>query len=229
MPWNPIWPNGAVSVKQNTVPGQQNTAYIETTLNNDHYWNISADEDGHHKFVQTVGTNDADTTLPTNCALAANLDLVYYSRYKTATEAPIAAQQTAQPYIKNAGADATPWLLGVMQLLGMQACGCFSVAGGALTTIYTHNCTLTRDALGRFHADFITAIPTVNYFFLGGAMPNNADTNAVMSCAIESDVVLTNNKTANLVKFRTVLTTGSTTINRSLADPQQAWFFIFGG
>lgn len=52
MPWNSTWPNGAVSVKQNRPTGQQNTSYIETTMNIDHYWNIGSNYDGHHKFVQ---------------------------------------------------------------------------------------------------------------------------------------------------------------------------------
>jgi hypothetical protein len=51
MPWNSISPNGGVSVKANETIGQQNTTYTETTLNNDHYWNIGSNEDGRHKYV----------------------------------------------------------------------------------------------------------------------------------------------------------------------------------
>lgn len=51
MPWNSINPNGGVSVKANETIGQQNTTYTETTMNNDHYWNIGSNEDGRHKYV----------------------------------------------------------------------------------------------------------------------------------------------------------------------------------
>lgn len=51
MPWNTIFPDGSKSVKQNETPGQQNTTYIKTTMNNDHYWDIGSNEDGRHKYV----------------------------------------------------------------------------------------------------------------------------------------------------------------------------------
>jgi len=70
MVWNSLWPDGAKSVKQNTIPGQQNTTYTETTMNNDHFWNIGTDEDGYHRKVSMENYADtfvgapADPTVP---------------------------------------------------------------------------------------------------------------------------------------------------------------------
>lgn len=51
MPWNITYPDGSKSVKQNETPGQQNTTYTKTTMNNDHYWDIGSNEDGRHKYT----------------------------------------------------------------------------------------------------------------------------------------------------------------------------------
>lgn len=52
MPWNSTWPLGSVSVKTNRPTGQENTTYIETTENVDHFFNIAANKDGHHNVIQ---------------------------------------------------------------------------------------------------------------------------------------------------------------------------------
>lgn len=38
MPWNGSWPIGTQSVKSNRVTGQENTTYIKSTMEVDHYW-----------------------------------------------------------------------------------------------------------------------------------------------------------------------------------------------
>jgi len=58
MPWNSSWPVGSQSVKANKTPGQQNTTYTETTLNNDHYWNIGGDYDGYHNSINMPAQDD---------------------------------------------------------------------------------------------------------------------------------------------------------------------------
>jgi hypothetical protein len=217
MPWNSTSPDGTKSVKDNVPLQQQNTTYTETSMNKDHFWNIGANQDGRHQFVQLP--KYVSGGIPADPALGAGMDFEYYAKQKTAAEA--VAQQDVQSFVRNGTA--------IMQLLGIRAMGVFSVAGGVLSSLYLHNCTLTRDGSGRFHADFTVALPSVNYAFLGQAFPNSTDTNAVMTCALQADTVLTNNKTVNKVIFRTVLTTGTTTVVRSLSDPIQAWFICFGG
>ena len=80
MPWNSTWPVGSVSVKANRTTGQQNTTYTEVTMGNsivgtnttstrDHFWNVGANEDGRHRFIQspsfTVGGNPTDPVVGT--------------------------------------------------------------------------------------------------------------------------------------------------------------------
>lgn len=80
MPWNAIWPIGNVSVRANRVTGNENTSYIEDTMGitavgtvgptvRDHFWNVGPNQDGRHRFVQSVGytngVNPADPDLGT--------------------------------------------------------------------------------------------------------------------------------------------------------------------
>lgn len=64
MPWNSIAPLGSISVKANRTRMQQNTTYTEVTMGNsivgtnnntvrDHFWNVGANEDGRHRFIQS--------------------------------------------------------------------------------------------------------------------------------------------------------------------------------
>jgi hypothetical protein len=89
MPWNSTFPNGALSVKANETPGQENTTYIETTMGNDpvgtntaavrdHFWDVGSDEDGHHRFIQSVGfTVGSD---PEDPVLGTGMDSVLYAK-----------------------------------------------------------------------------------------------------------------------------------------------------
>ena len=216
MSWNSTSPDGTKSVKDNNPIIQANTTYTETEMNKDHFWNIGADEDGRHKFAQMPKYTDGAVATPTSPTLGAGMDLAYFSRLKTAIEAT--AQQDVQPYARNASA--------IMQLLGIRACGVFNSAG-ALS--YSHNCTLARTGEGRFTATFTSALPSVNYVVLGGAIANSATTNDVLTCAVEAAASLVGIKTVNFVKLRTVLTSGGSTPTRSSKDPLQAYFVVFGG
>jgi hypothetical protein len=75
MPWNSVFPVGNVSVAENRTTGQQNTTYIETTMGKsvvgtntnstrDHFWNVSSNLDGRHRFIQspvfTDGSNPVE-------------------------------------------------------------------------------------------------------------------------------------------------------------------------
>lgn len=80
MPWNATFPLGSVSVKANKTIGQQNTTYIQVTMGNsvvgtntvttrDHFWNVSSNLDGRHRFIQspafTVGSVATDPVIGT--------------------------------------------------------------------------------------------------------------------------------------------------------------------
>ena len=123
MPWNSVWPNGAVSVKANETPGLENTTYTETTLNNDHYWNIGSDEDGRHKFVN-MPNQDPEPSIATG------MDGLLYAFENV----------SSQPFFKNNDS--------VMQLLGIRAMAVFNSSG---TLAYGYNvASVTNTATGRF-------------------------------------------------------------------------------
>lgn len=105
MPWNSTWPIGGISVKANRISGNQNTTYIETTMGNsivgtnttstrDHFWNVSSNLDGRHRFMQSpafiVGGNSDDPVVGTG------MDAVFY--LKTTNGSP---QWFTRPSIGN--------------------------------------------------------------------------------------------------------------------------------
>ena len=209
MPWNSTWPIGSSSVRANKTPGVQNTAYIEITLNNDHYWNIGTNEDGRHKFVN-MPKQAVDATISTG------MDGNIYLREKTAAESP--TNQDIQPYFRNASQ--------VMQMLGIRACGVFTVVGGVVTIQYKHNIsTIVRDSAGVFTATFAAATPTNNYLVLGDCVRNTATANDVGVFTMSAASTLTNVKSTALFKFRTFTYAGSP----AAIDPIQCWFVVFGG
>lgn len=229
MGWNGTSPVGSQSVKDNRTIIQDNTTYIENTVGQDHFWNSGGTTDGHHKYMQTVATNIASTSVATNTLLQTQMNLVYYSRLKTPTEATTASAQTCQPYVKNAGSDveATPFPLGVMQLLGIRAMGLFEVSiGNAVTVLYSHNIlSISRPNEGVFPILFSVAdpLPSPDYFVLGGAIGrSNQEIDFVLPAAVADDPT----------DFKS--TTGLTIYTQQRAtttqlDPLQAWFVCFGG
>lgn len=89
MPWNSNSPDGTLSVRANRIPMNQNTTYIETTMGNsivgtntvstrDHFWNVGSDEDGRHRFFQSVGFTQG--TAPADPLIGAGMDGVIYLR-----------------------------------------------------------------------------------------------------------------------------------------------------
>jgi hypothetical protein len=92
MPWNSNSPDGTLSVRANRIPMNQNTTYIETTMGNsivgtntvstrDHFWNVGSDEDGRHRFFQSVGfTQGVGPTVPADPVIGTGMDGVIYLR-----------------------------------------------------------------------------------------------------------------------------------------------------
>jgi hypothetical protein len=71
MPWTPLSPDGTKSVKANTTSMLANTAYIKSTMNIDHYWDIATNE-GRHRQTQMPKTQVGG--LPTDITLGAGMD-----------------------------------------------------------------------------------------------------------------------------------------------------------
>lgn len=216
MAWNSTFPDGTKSVKANEATGQANTTYIETTLNNDHFWNIGADEDGRHKFAQMPKYEDGAVATPTSPTIAAGMDLAYFARLKTGTES--VAQQDVQPYVRNDSA--------IMQLLGIRACGTFNVSGGVVTVVYAHNVSsVTRTATGRYTIAFDDAMPSSAYLFMGSAMrkTNDGTEDKLCNVCVASSSALDTTKTTTEVHIL------CSDMSANKIDPLQLYFVVFGG
>ena len=148
MAWTENSPDETKSVAQNAAPMLANTAFIKSSMENDHFWNTGGKE-GRHQFAQMP--KDETVGGP---VLGANMDLVYYAKEIAGFD--------IQPFVKNTA---------VMQLLGIRALALFNVAGGVVTLVYSHNVTsVTRASTGKYTVNFTTNLPTVNYLVLGNGV-----------------------------------------------------------
>ena len=92
MSWHSTAPIGGISVKANRTILQDNMTYIQTTMGNsivgtnnstvrDHFWDVGADEDGRHRFIQSVGyTSDAVAPNDTDPILGSGMQTVLYPK-----------------------------------------------------------------------------------------------------------------------------------------------------
>lgn len=234
MPWNSTSPIGSISVKANRTTMNQNTTYTETTMGNsaigtntvttrDHFWNVGANEDGRHRFIQspafTVGG------LPTDPVVGIGMDGVSFIKLLTAIQST--AQQDVQPFYRNASQ--------VMQLLGIRAMGVFTANTGANPTqaevLYSHNLNLqaagtpgiVRTGVGRFTITFANAMPSRNYLVLGLCIRDSATVDDDMFMYVPAATSVTNSKSTTRVKI------AYKSPDSSHHDPLQAWFVCFGG
>ena len=215
--WHTNAPDGTKSVKANNTIIQDNTDYIKTEQNKDHFWDIGGTKDGHHKFAQMPKYEDGAPATPTSPTLVGAADLAYFARLKTAIESTV--QQDVQPYVRNAGM--------IMQLLGIRSCCVFDhVAGNvAQTIVYSHNVTsVTRQAAGRYSVVYTDALPSDNYLIFGGGMKNTAnDVFSMYIGGVSSGLTVAARKTTVGMIFLTGDPWGT------LGNALQSWFVCFGG
>lgn len=233
MTWNSTFPDGTVSVKANKTIGQQNTTYIETTMGDsaegsnavttrDHYWNVDADLDGRHRFIQSKAFQVGGS--PTDPVIGTNMDTVLYPKLKLALEST--AQQDVQYFLRNSGQ--------IMQMMGIRAMGVFN--GSASTpaqaaVVYSHNLAtqsaspkgIVRTGTGLYTITFASALPSANYLVLGGAIRNNASASSELLFEVQASTSLTSVKSTTTLKIMTRSDGGTA------HDPLQAWFVCFGG
>ena len=233
MPWNSLSPIGSISVRANRTTMNQNTTYIETTMGNsivgsnlvttrDHFWNVGANEDGRHRFIQspgfTVGAAPADPVIGTG------MDAVSY--VKLLSSVVSTAQQDVQPFYRNTKQ--------IMQLLGIRAMCVFNGSGVTplqADVVYSHNMALqsagtpgiVRNGTGLYTATFDIALPSDNYLILGGAIRNSSTSTNELLFEVSAATTLTNTKSTTRFRFMTRSDGGSA------HDPLQAWFICFGG
>lgn len=228
MAWQPTFPKGSVSVKANETIGQDNTDYTKTTMNVDHFWDGDGTEDGHHQFAQMPKFESAPG-VPGNPAIATGVGGVFYSKDKTAAEAPGGVD--VQPFFENTVAAVDQ----IMQLLAVRAMAVINVsAAGVLSTVYLHNCTIAHnhggaETIGRFTMTFDVDLPTANYMFYGGGITRDVNTSHVLLCNINggTDDGLPQ-KTKSRVLIKTQVLSGSSG-TKTILDPLQAYFVVFGG
>lgn len=224
MAWNSLAPDGTISVKANKTVLRDNTIYVETNMNKDHFWNIGSNEDGHHRYVQMPKfTTPQLSTTPANPTLSASMDGVYYCKQKTLAESD--AQQDVQPFYENFASNIPSTQ--IMQLLGIRCMCVFNAPGGVVTVKYSHNLTsVVRTSLGEFTATF-PQLPSENYLFLGGVVGPVVSGGANSIVFIPATNTLSTSKTNTFIKFN--VASSSTVSGVSRFDPTQCWFVIFGG
>jgi len=218
MPWNSTWPDGSKSVKDNEPTGTENTTYIKTTMNVDHFWDDSGNNDGRHQFVQMPQQGTA--AVPTDPALGTGMDGAIYYKAKSAAEAP--DNQDVQPFFTSEKQVDVPAVPQIMQLMGMKSCGLVTIGASptfTITTKYAHNLTsITRNATGVYDVTF-PALETAYYIpFVMALRRGSAGESAYAT------LDATKKKTTG---FRVLVQRTESTTTRT--DPAELWFFVFGG
>lgn len=146
MTWNNPVIDGTRSVAFNKTPLNQNSGYIETNMQIDHFWdNANSNLDGHHDVVEMPARGSSPT-------LSADMDGIFYTE-------DITKQDTTTeklPFFLNSD--------GHTSLLGNRVVCNFSVAVGVPTIEYGFNvASVAKSGTGRFTVNYSTALPSRNY------------------------------------------------------------------
>lgn len=216
MTWSDTPIDGQQSVSTNKPPINNAFTIIANNMDNDHFWDTrndggNANLRGRHQFVQMpkfeAGGNPANPTIGTN------MDGVYYSKDKTATDAP--DLQMPEPFF--IASDGTR---NQIEQLGFRAMVHFEVAAGVVTEKYVHNCSVVRDSIGLFTLTFDVEMPTDNYIFFGTALRSSGNPLSVgPQPGAKADMI----KTTTL-KFRT-----SSIVGGGVSDPIVVMLAVCGG
>jgi len=220
MAWSEVYPDGTKSVKANRPIGANNTTFIKTAMDMDHYWNDPTDLSGRHRFVKSPKHETAGIATDPTSPLGTDIDGVLYLKEKLAAES--IANQAVVPFFKDAAA--TP---AILELLGIRAMAVFKGDG---TALYTHNIDPTagvgidRTVIGRYTITFKTELPSNNYAVLGGCIINSANENNLGVLNVAGSTT-TSTKNTTTLKIQTKSYAGSP----EFRDSTQAWFVCFGG
>src|SRR3990172_3854783 len=101
MPWQTNVPRGDLLPLNERPRFTDNWNYIETELQDDHFWNEDGNHDGHHRKAEMTNIADTGVTLDAvdlvnPAGLSPSVEGMFYVRPKSATEAP--AKQITEPY-----------------------------------------------------------------------------------------------------------------------------------
>lgn len=245
MTWNSVWPDGTVSVKANETPGRQNTTYIETNSQKDHYWAEDANNDGHHKKIEMPNISNISEdpfALDANgdpTSLSPSQECMLYTREKTATEATITQNDEPFAYVIE---DPTGTPVNHYMQLGFRAMvhftepvsGTHPAAPNTLAqseVVYSHNIALqsagtpgvVRNARGDYTITFAVALPSQYYVVFGGGIRDATGTSPIHVQVKPSQNISTSNMTKSSVR---VIFPGADSF---LYDPVRGWIAICGG
>jgi len=150
MPWNATFPTGPTLINQSVTPFQNNWAFLATNIGTDHYFNVGAPNEGHHKFVQYVNQSPNPATAVDGCSF-------------TRSTGPVATPAIipSWPHFKNASYT-------YRQILGFSR---QFVAGGAGTiNLFTFTASVDGPIAGTFYV-YLNGTPSrcasVNFFWDG--------------------------------------------------------------
>lgn len=234
MPYNSTAPDGTKSVKDNESILQDNTTYVETTSKVDHYFNEDANNDGHHKKIEmpNISSIAGDPfALDANgdpTVLSTGQECMFYTREKTATEAPDSQEDEPFAYTIK---DPTGTPVNQYMQLGSRVLVHFDVGlssgGHAIDIKYSHNvATVVRNGVGDFTVTFNNATPSNNYIPYGMAM-RRASGNPSGSNALFLAPVISNTKadafSTTFFRFKTWSSSDSP------RDPSSVTLSIMGG
>lgn len=197
-----------------------NWNYIQDKMREDHQWKEDSDRDGHHKKMEmanlttAIGSGNVDANGdPT--ALSTAMNGYYYTRPKTATEAPDAAGQRTEPYFASDNAGSL-----IFNQFGFRAILRFRTSGGSIITNggndwdYQHNiASVVRNSVGLYTITMSTDMPTQRYLVL----ITIEDTNSARRVAN----VVTGSRTDN--SFQIVVR------DSALRDPHSVMLVVIGG
>lgn len=153
MAWNNPVIDGTNSVSSNKTPLNQNSAYIETAMQQDHYWDENANLDGRHKQVN-MPDQSPDPSIGTDA------DGVIF--HKEITKDGGGTTESVAVH-KNSGS---------VNYLGIRAWVNFEVnSSGTVTIKSQYNVSsVARVSEGKYTVNFASNLPTRNYCVMGSVL-----------------------------------------------------------
>lgn len=192
MTWYNSVIDGGSAVEDNKPRLNANSAYIQTTMRKDYYWDEDANKDGHSR---KIGMDDiANTGVTLSGSNPANLDAgtvgMYYTRLKNSTEASDSVNQMANAYLLARNTSDTT---SHYKQMGFSAAVTFRVSGSSIVSNggnnwdYQHNVSsVSRSSKGVYVITFATAMPNANYMVFATAESDSTGNSGVRIAQVQN-------------------------------------------
>ena len=210
MTWRPNTPRGDLLPVDERPRFQGCWDYIETEMQDDHFWDEDSNRDGHHKKVEmtnltdAIGAGNVDANGDPN-ALSTSMNGMFYMRPKTATEAPESENQTTNPYYAQDVSGTNHFMQ-----LGIRAMGNFSINSTTGAIIqnngqdwnYQHNiATIVANSSQNFDITFSNNLPNDRYLVLITARRDSGNSSAVFRSKTNSGFKIVTSGASDEVNF----------------------------